>query len=144
MDRILITVQRNFVHRHSNILQWEEEVASNVEESPQEASEPPAKRKKVSKNQGKKAKGHDFWSMVDEWYGEKMKELGTKITDPGWKQLLEDFVNFDEPGFIGPCPCPDSAQINSSSQSPLSNTQNQPFRSAGAPGSGVLALCHNI
>lgn len=82
---LLITVQRNFVHRHSDVL-WEEEAASNVEESPQEDSEPPAKRKKVAKNQGKKPKGHDFWSMVDEWYSEKMKKLGTKITDSGWKQ----------------------------------------------------------
>jgi hypothetical protein len=78
-------LQRNFVHQHSDLL-WEEEL-DNVEERPQETGEPPVKRKKVSKNKiGKLAKGHDFWSMVDDWYGDKMKVLGTKITDPGWKQ----------------------------------------------------------
>ncbi|KAJ3925568.1 MAG: hypothetical protein NXY57DRAFT_1068417 [Lentinula lateritia] len=47
---------------------------------------------------GRVRKGQDFWSLVDAWFVSK-RELGKKLTDPGWKQLLEDYVEFDENGF---------------------------------------------
>ncbi|KAF9072511.1 hypothetical protein BDP27DRAFT_1418126 [Rhodocollybia butyracea] len=87
---------------HSDLLWEEEKDGNNVDEGGPEGSKPPAKRKKSSN--GKKPKGHDFWSMVDEWYSDKMKTLGTKVTNSGWKQLLEEFVSFDEGGFVGPSP----------------------------------------
>ncbi|KAF9077348.1 hypothetical protein BDP27DRAFT_1397739 [Rhodocollybia butyracea] len=35
---------------------------------------------------------------------QRSQELGTKVTDPGWKQLLEDFMRFDEGDFKGLVP----------------------------------------
>jgi hypothetical protein len=104
--------------------------------------------------------------MVDDWYGDKMKVLGTKITDPGWKQwvlpqfvfvdvahlfslsrLLEDMVNFDERGFIGSCPNSPAEAVQAISQSSvLSNfpQRNESSRNTGVLGSSVLALCNNM
>lgn len=59
---------------------------NGLDEAQPDVCEPPRRRKKTSRNAGKKVKGQDFWSMVDEWYNKKKLKLGTKVTDPGWKQ----------------------------------------------------------
>ncbi|KAJ3912204.1 hypothetical protein F5877DRAFT_85068 [Lentinula edodes] len=56
---------------------------------------PPKKLRTVG---GRVVKGQDFWSLVDAWFVSK-KELGKKLTDPGWKKLLAEYVQFDEDGF---------------------------------------------
>ncbi|KAJ3858189.1 hypothetical protein EV359DRAFT_69210 [Lentinula novae-zelandiae] len=38
------------------------------------------------------------WSLVDSWFASK-QDLGRKLTDPAWKELLEEYVQFDENGF---------------------------------------------
>ncbi|KAF9026698.1 hypothetical protein BDP27DRAFT_1437431 [Rhodocollybia butyracea] len=168
-DRLVLlqnVALRNFVHQHSDLL-WEEETEShNTDKGGPEFSEPPAKRKRASKNHtGKKLKGNDFWSMVDDWYSKKVEELGTKITDSGWKQciapffvfmhetnlllnftrLLEEFVRFDEQGFVGLSPGSVTGAVNNKpgAASTASGRQNSASCNAGVPGSSVLALCHN-
>ncbi|KAJ3859569.1 hypothetical protein EV359DRAFT_68046, partial [Lentinula novae-zelandiae] len=66
-----------------------------VNGEPTTSPPPPKKRRTVG---GRVAKGQDFWSLVDAWFISK-QELGKKLTDPAWKKLLEEYVQFDEDGF---------------------------------------------
>ncbi|KAJ3904022.1 hypothetical protein F5879DRAFT_1033979 [Lentinula edodes] len=104
-------VLRRFIFDNPNTL-WAEEDPNQYDSamdvnnpspsaSPQlngESTISPPPPKKLRTVGGRVVKGQDFWSLVDAWFASK-KELGKKLTDPGWKKLLEEYVQFDEDGF---------------------------------------------
>ncbi|KAJ3933654.1 MAG: hypothetical protein NXY57DRAFT_1037448 [Lentinula lateritia] len=98
--------------------------------------QPSRKRKKTLKSAagGRVPKGQDFWSLIDAWFIQKRKHLGDKLTDPGWRALLDEYVLFDEGGFRAAAP--------SGSQMPLS-TPSPSEESRSSPGSAALALIMN-
>lgn len=44
----------------------------------------PAKRKQRAG--GRTPTGEDFWALVDAWFLEKVKALGTNLAGPQWKE----------------------------------------------------------
>ncbi|KAJ3844655.1 hypothetical protein F5878DRAFT_655675 [Lentinula raphanica] len=113
-DRLILIRNRRFIYDNQNVLWLEEDGSdtitpdlegqgSQTDPRGENSSEPPAKKRKTLKQTagGRVPKGQDFWSLVDAWYQEK-KSLGKKITDAGWKQLIEDYIRFDEAGFRNP------------------------------------------
>ncbi|KAJ4474049.1 hypothetical protein C8J55DRAFT_562693 [Lentinula edodes] len=97
-------VLRRFIFDNPNAL-WAEEdpnqddsASDNNNTQSSESSTPPPPKKRKTAVGGKISKGKDFWSLVDSWFVSK-QDLGKKLTDPAWKELLEQYVQFDEDGF---------------------------------------------
>ncbi|KAJ4465920.1 hypothetical protein C8J55DRAFT_565912 [Lentinula edodes] len=85
---------RRFVYDRRQIDWAVEEETESIEGD--DNSEAPNKKRKRG---GQVARGHDFWSLVDTWYKDQKKDLGKKLTDPRWKELLEEYTRYDESGF---------------------------------------------
>ncbi|KAJ3912337.1 hypothetical protein F5877DRAFT_84919 [Lentinula edodes] len=117
-ERLLLlrnVVLRRFIFDNPNVL-WAEEDPNHDDSGPEPSntgsgslpeihiaqeeslSTPLRSKKRKTAAVGRVRKGQDFWSLVDAWFVSK-RELGKKLTDPGWKQLLEEYVEFDENGF---------------------------------------------
>ncbi|KAJ3890858.1 hypothetical protein GG344DRAFT_77458 [Lentinula edodes] len=97
-------VLRRFIFDNPNAL-WAEEdpnqddsASDNSSSQSSESSTSPPPKKRRTAIGGKISKGQDFWSLVDSWFASK-QHLGRKLTDPAWKELLEEYVQFDENGF---------------------------------------------
>ncbi|KAH7874931.1 uncharacterized protein C8R40DRAFT_1171043 [Lentinula edodes] len=87
-------VLRRFVYDRHQIDWAVEEETESIEGD--DNSEAPNKKRKRG---GRVARGCDFWSLVDTWYKDQKKDLGKKLTDPRWKELLEEYTRYDESGF---------------------------------------------
>ncbi|KAJ3887148.1 hypothetical protein GG344DRAFT_81030 [Lentinula edodes] len=87
-------VLRRFVYDRRQIDWAVEEETESIEGD--DNSEAPNKKRKRG---GRVARGRDFWSLVDTWYKDQKKDLGKKLTDPRWKELLEEYTRYDESGF---------------------------------------------
>ncbi|KAJ3900294.1 hypothetical protein F5879DRAFT_993015 [Lentinula edodes] len=110
-DRLLLLrniILRRYMVDHPNTVWVEEELTDDTTSDVDNAAAPsnadgstrPAKRPRTVKSSagGRVPKGQDFWSLIDSWFYSK-KDLGKRLTDEGWKQLLEGYVRFDEAGF---------------------------------------------
>ncbi|KAL0057384.1 hypothetical protein AAF712_015980, partial [Marasmius tenuissimus] len=73
-------VMRRFVVDNPDVVWADDDEASDVETTTKNS-----KRKNHTKAAGGRvAKGQDFWSLFDSFIGEKVKEMGAKISEPGW------------------------------------------------------------
>ncbi|KAJ3858248.1 hypothetical protein EV359DRAFT_88025 [Lentinula novae-zelandiae] len=84
-------------------------------------------------------KGQDFWSLIDSWFNSK-KDLGKKLTDEGWKQLLEGYVRFDEAGFKSTVSSPQSTAGGQLDTDTHAMQTRRGWFGGGGPGSSALAL----
>ncbi|KAJ3856893.1 hypothetical protein EV368DRAFT_61327 [Lentinula lateritia] len=120
----------------------EEELADDTtSEDNADGSTRPAKCPRTVKSSagGRVPKGQDFWSLIDSWFNSK-KYLGKKLTDEGWKQLLEGYVCFDEAGFKSMASSPQSTAGGQLDPDTHAMQTRRGWFGGGGPGSSALAL----
>ncbi|KAJ7498186.1 hypothetical protein B0H11DRAFT_2226324 [Mycena galericulata] len=122
-----------------------EEVEADEEDNIDEGSpEPPSKKRKLSATThagGRIPKGKDFWSRVDAFFAQKIKDFGSKnLQNAGWKEFTAETVQNDERLFRN-----QDEPVEMTVAVPPSSTSRNDAVSAGsvAPangGSSLLAL----
>ncbi|KAJ3803768.1 hypothetical protein F5876DRAFT_84489 [Lentinula aff. lateritia] len=125
-------ILRRFVHDNPNMV-WLEEGDIDEGDNEYTASSGTKKRKLKPAATGRIAKGQDFWSLVDKWFVKKLEELGRKITDSKWKQLIEEYRRLDEAGFKEvPAQAPGSATCGPSPETLGTSGNGQSMQAASA------------
>ncbi|KAI0670255.1 hypothetical protein C8Q78DRAFT_1035408 [Trametes maxima] len=93
---------RRFALDNPQSLNYEEDEDGNIIESSPDNRAGSSRKKRKTTASGRVPQGQDFWSKVDKYFQDHIKEKGRNLTAPAWKSLVDDVIRRDEQSFPPP------------------------------------------
>ncbi|KAK1219813.1 hypothetical protein PQX77_017441 [Marasmius sp. AFHP31] len=94
-----LVICRHFVVENPDIVWAEDESTQAMNQEPVQKR---ARKTNVTKAAGGRvAKGQDFWSLFNRFMQDKVKELGSKISEPRWNSYIAELCGADRAHFPG-------------------------------------------